>query len=155
MQHIVIRPIEPQDNEEIARLIRMVLEEFHADKPGTFYYNPSTDHLYELFQTNKAHYNIALVNNKIVGGCGIFPTDGLPDGCVEMVKQYIAPIMRGTGIGKRLVELCFEQAIDEGFSEIYLETLSEMQLSIGLYLQMGFRHLDAPYGNTGNYVSDQ
>lgn len=154
MQHIVIRPIEPQDNAEIAALIRSVLTEFGANKPGTVFTDPTTDHLYELFRTPKSHYNIALVNNKIVGGCGIFPTNGMPDGCTELVKLYVNTSMRGTGIGKRLMELSCEQAIDEGYTEIYLETLPELHLAVGLYEQLGFKYLDKPYGNSGHYACD-
>lgn len=154
MHHIVIRQIEPQDNKEIADLIRSVLTEFDANKPGTVFTDPTTDHLYELFRTPKSFYNIALVNNHIVGGCGIFPTKGMPEGCTELVKLYVATSMRGTGIGKRLMELSFEQAIDEGYTEIYLETLPELHLAVGLYEQLGFKYLDKPYGNSGHFACD-
>ncbi len=150
MHHILIRPIEPQDNKEIAELIRNVLTEFDADKPGTVFTDPTTDHLYELFRTPKSYYNIAVVNNKIVGGCGVFPTTGMPDGCTELVKLYVDTSMRGT----RLMELCFEQAIDEGYTEIYLETLPELHVAVGLYEQLGFKYLDKPYGDSGHFACD-
>jgi len=35
IQEIQIRPIQPEDNPAIARIIRSVLEEFGANKPGT------------------------------------------------------------------------------------------------------------------------
>lgn len=154
MHHIVIRPIEPKDNHDISALIKSVLTEFDANKPGTVFTDPTTDHLYELFRTPKSYYNVAIVNNQVVGGCGIFPTKGMPEGCTELVKLYVSTSMRGTGIGKRLMELCCEQAIDEGYTEIYLETLPELHIAVGLYEQLGFKYLDKPYGDSGHFACD-
>ena len=35
----------------LAQIIRTSLAEFGANKPGTVYFDPTTDALYELFQT--------------------------------------------------------------------------------------------------------
>ena len=56
MQNITIRPIEKKDNEILAFIIRNALAEFKANKPGTVYYDDTTDHLFELFQTGKGLY---------------------------------------------------------------------------------------------------
>ena len=48
---ILIRPISLADNAAIANIIRRSLEEFGANHPGTVYYDDSTDHLFELFQS--------------------------------------------------------------------------------------------------------
>ena len=44
-----IRKIEPTDNNALAKIIRDALTEFKANKPGTVYFDDSTDHLFELF----------------------------------------------------------------------------------------------------------
>ncbi len=49
-QAITLRRIEEKDNREIAELIRTVFREFKIDKPGTVYYDPTTDDLYKLFR---------------------------------------------------------------------------------------------------------
>ena len=46
-----IRLIEPRDNLALAAVIRAALTEFGANKPGTVYYDPTTDQLFELFQS--------------------------------------------------------------------------------------------------------
>ena len=69
---IQIRNIEPADNVAIAAVIRNALAEFGANKPGTVYYDPTTDHLFELFQQAGSVYYIAEIDGTIVGGCGIF-----------------------------------------------------------------------------------
>jgi putative acetyltransferase len=107
---ITIREIEPMDNPELARIIRSSLEEFNAHTKGTVYYDDSTDHPFELFQTASSKYYVAVLNNEIAGGAGIFPTEGLPEGVSELVKMYLIPQARGLGIGSALIKNCFEYA---------------------------------------------
>ena len=151
---MIIRPIQANDNPEIAKLIREVLTEFGANKPGTVYTDPTTDALFELFQAENSTYFIAVENNEIIGGCGIYPTDGLPEGCVELVKLYVQKNHRGTGLGYSLMEKSIDWATEKGFREIYLETLPELHIAVGLYERMGFNYLPAPYGNSGHFACD-
>jgi putative acetyltransferase len=151
---VYIRPIQSSDNAEIARVIKSVLTEFGANKPGTVYTDPTTDQLFKLFQTPNSSYFIALENDKIIGGCGIFPTKGLPAGCVELVKLYITAEWRGKGIGYQLIEKCIAHAQALNFKEIYLETLPELHIAVGLYENMGFQYLEQPYGESGHYACD-
>ena len=92
--------------------------EFGADKPGTVYFDDSTDHLYELFQQQKGIYHVALVNNIIVGGGGINPTTGLAADTCELVKLYLSPEVRGKGIGKTLMERCLHAAKKAGYKKV-------------------------------------
>jgi putative acetyltransferase len=149
-----IRPIQPEDNTALASVIRSILEEFDAAKPGTVYTDPTTDNLFELFQTPQSAYFVALLNDEIVGGCGIYPTKGLPEGCTELVKLYLASVTRGKGLGKALMERCFEIAQQNGYTEIYLETLPELHIAVGLYEKMGFEYLEKPYGESGHFACD-
>ena len=56
---ITIRKITKQDNSTLATIIRSCLTEFGADKPGTVYYDESTDHLYELFNNPQSVYFVS------------------------------------------------------------------------------------------------
>ena len=49
-----IRPISPGDNAAIALIVRQTLKEFGANHPGTVYFDPTTDHLFELFQAERS-----------------------------------------------------------------------------------------------------
>jgi putative acetyltransferase len=151
---ISIEPIEQQDNPAIASLIREVLTEFGANKPGTVFTDPTTDDLFALFQTPKSHYFIAKENGKIIGGCGIYPTSGLPQDCVELVKLYVARSHRSIGLGKQLMERSISAAVSEGYRELYLETLPELHIAVGLYEHLGFEYLDKPYGDSGHFACD-
>jgi len=154
MKEISIRPIQSKDNPEIALIIRDILTEFGANKPGTVYFDPTTDDLFGLFRISHAFYFIAEMKGKIVGGSGIFPTPGLPEGCCELVKLYLLPEARGLGLGMRLMEACFEKAAEFGFEKIYLETMPELRNALGLYEKAGFTYLPGPLGRSGHFGCD-
>src|SRR6185295_17920718 len=141
MKNISIRPLRAGDNISIAAIIRKILAEFGANKPGTVYFDPTTDNLYQLFETPDSAYFIAEAEGEIVGGSGVFPTPGLPDGCCELVKLYLVSEMRGQGLGLMLMEKCFQKAIDFGYTSMYLETMPELSSAIGLYKKSGFTYL--------------
>ena len=147
----IIRPIQPADNPVIAKIIRDTLTEFGANHPGTVYYDPTTDALFELFRQEKSVYNIAEIDGKIVGGGGIFPTAGLPADTCELVKMYLLPEARGTGLGTQLINRCLEQAAANGFSKVYLETMNELKAALKVYERLGFSYLTGPMGNSGHF----
>jgi putative acetyltransferase len=151
---ITIREIIPTDNFEIAFIIRSCLAEFGANKPGTVYFDPTTDHLFELFRKPGSIYFIAAEENRLLGGGGIFPSQGLPAGTCELVKLYLLPNSRGMGLGAALMKRCISAAREMGYKSIYLESMPELNKAVGLYEQFGFTHLDAPLGNTGHFGCD-
>jgi putative acetyltransferase len=154
MKNIYIRPIRAEDNATIAAIVRKTLAEFGANKPGTVYFDPTTDNLFKLFSLPDSAYFIIEVEGRIVGGSGVFPTPGLPDGCCELVKLYLLSELRGQGLGLLLMEKCFQKAIDLGFSEMYLETMPELRTAIGLYEKAGFTYLPGPMGQSGHFGCD-
>jgi putative acetyltransferase len=149
-----IRPIEPGDNVELAKVIRAALTEFGANKPGTVYFDPTTDALYELFRTPGSYYFVATIDHKLVGGCGIFPTDNLPEGTCELVKLYVAKEARGTGLGKQLMEKSMSWAKTHGYTQVYLESMPELTKAVSIYEKVGFKSLDGPLGNSGHCGCD-
>ena len=148
---ITLRNIEQKDNKEIAGLIRTVFVEFRIDKPGTVYFDPTTDNLYALFLEKGSVYWIAEEGGRMAGGCGIYPTPGLPDGCAELVKFYLLPEWRGRGIGRTLMEKCFDSARQYGYRQLYLESLPELEKAVSMYLKSGFKHISHPLGNSGHF----
>lgn len=150
-ENIQTRQIEFADNATIATIIRSTLAEFGANHPGTVYYDEATDHLYELFQQASAVYFIALLNGEMVGGGGIYPTKGLPEGTCELVKMYLLPVARGKGIGKMIIDQCIETAKGLGYKYMYLETMPELEQAISVYEKFGFKYLDGPMGDSGHF----
>lgn len=149
---VTIRKIEAADNKATAEMIRTILREFKIDKPGTVYTDPTTDDLSALFEQPGSAYWIAEEDGEIIGGCGIYPTAGLPDGCAELVKLYTAAASRGKGIGKLLMEKSIESAQHFGYNEVYLESFPELTTAISMYEKAGFKKLEAPLGNSGHFA---
>lgn len=148
---IIIRSIHPSDNAELAVIVRNTLTEFGANVPGTVYFDPTTDALFELFQAPGSAYFIAEKEGKLLGGGGIYPTEGLPANTCELVKMYLLPEGRGLGLGRTLIEKCMQTARDLGFEQMYLETLPELNLAVKVYEKFGFEYLCAPLGDTKHF----
>jgi putative acetyltransferase len=154
MDNIVIRKIARDDNKELAIIIRTSLAEFGANKPGTVYYDDTTDHLYELFQQPGSTYFVAEQNGEIIGGAGIYPSEGLPANTCELVKMYLKSSARGLGLGKQLIEQCLDFAKAFGYNQVYIETMPELRKAVTVYEKFGFVYLNGPLGNTGHFGCD-
>jgi putative acetyltransferase len=146
------RKIEKTDNEILSRLIKNVFEEFGIDIPGTVYTDPTTDALFELFQTSGSVYWIAEENNQLLGGCGIYPTQGLPNGYAELVKFYLSPGSRGKGIGNALMQKSIESAKEMNYSYLYLESFPDLGKAVSLYKRNGFTQLEKSLGKSVHYA---
>lgn len=147
---ITIRSIQPSDNPVLAKIVKDTLAEFGANHPGTVYYDASTDTLFEVFQAPRSFYFVAELDDEVVGGGGIYPTDGLPDDTCELVKMYLLPKARGAGLGRTLIGKCLEKAAEFGYKNIYLETMPELRQALTIYAKFGFEYLEGPMGNSGH-----
>lgn len=150
MNNISIRTIQRADNPFLSKIVKDTLAEFGANHPGTVYYDATTDALFELFQINGAVYFVAELNGEIVGGGGIYPTDGLPEGTCELVKMYLLPQARGAGLGRALIEKSLRYAKETGYKQVYLETMPELKQALKVYAKFGFEYLEGPMGNSGH-----
>ncbi len=147
---LIIRNIALNDNEAIAKVIRAALTEFGANKPGTVFYDTTTDHLFELFQIPGAIYFIAELNGKLVGGAGIYPTEGLPDKTCELVKLYLHKDARGIGLGKQLLLKSMQWAKENEYEQVYLESMPELSKAVSIYENVGFKKIHHALGNSGH-----
>jgi putative acetyltransferase len=154
MNNFLIRPIRQDDDKALAKIIRDTLTEFKANKPGTVYFDETTDHLADVFKVAGSIYFVAEMDGEIIGGSGIYPTANLPDGTCELVKLYLSTEARGKGIGKLLLEKCIAAAKELGYKKIYLETMPELIIAIPMYEKYGFTYLQAAQGCSGHTGCD-
>jgi putative acetyltransferase len=146
-----IRRIKEEDNAAICAVIKSVFEEHGINRQGTAYYDESLNNLSEAFTLVDSAYFVGVVDGKVVGGAGIYPTEGLPTGTCELVKMYLLPGTRGKGLGKLLIENCIDFALKAGYDKIYLETMPELEKAVAIYKKLGFTLLPGPMGNSGHY----
>jgi putative acetyltransferase len=147
---IKYREIKESDNAQLAGMIREVFEEHGAPQMGTVYSDPATDDLYRVFREPGSILWVAEGQDMLLGCCGIYPTDGLPEGCAELVKFYLPATARGKGIGRELMRRSMESARDFGYKQLYLESLPVYSKAVGIYEKQGFRMLDKAMGNSGH-----
>jgi putative acetyltransferase len=138
----------------LAKIIRDTLTEFKANKPGTVYFDDTTDHLSEVFKASRSIYFVAELEGEIMGGGGIYPTANLPEETCELVKLYLSTKARGKGLGKLLLEKCIAAAKEMGYKKIYLETMPELTIAIPMYEKLGFTYLPAAQGSSGHTGCD-
>lgn len=151
---ILIRKIVTDDNHALAGIIRSSLKEFNANKPGTVYFDETTDHLSELFKRENSAYFVLLIDDEIAGGGGFYPTAGLPAKTCELVKMYLSGKFRQKGLGYLLLKKCIEEARQSGYKRMYIETMPELKKAIALYQKNGFHFINAPLGNSGHTGCD-
>ena len=88
----------------------------------------------------------------MLGGCGIYPTTGLPEGYAELVKLYLSADARGKGIGNELMQKSMESAKETGYTHLYLESFPDLSKAVSLYVKNGFMHLEKALGCSEHYA---
>lgn len=146
-----VRPIQVQDNAQIARIIREVSKEFGlAPESGFAVADPILDDLYTVYhQPNAQYWVIENEQGEILGGGGLSPLKG-DHTILEIQKMYFLPEIRGLGFAKQLLKKVFQFTLQQGFKSCYLETTKELWQAVKLYEKLGFEYLNHPKGNTGH-----
>lgn len=88
---------------------------------------------------------MALDGERAVGCVALIP---LADGGFEVAKMTVVEDLRGSGLGRRLLERCVEAGRAAGAPRLYLETNSSLAPALALYKAMGFELLapvETPY----------
>jgi GNAT superfamily N-acetyltransferase len=71
----------------------------------------------------------------------------LEDGGYEVAKMTVVETLRGSGLGRQLMQRCIEAGAEAGAPRLYLETNSGLAPALGLYRAMGFRDVPPPAHN--------
>lgn len=150
-----LRPITPADDAAVAAIIRAVMPAFGASGPGFAIHDPEVDAMCAAYDRPGAAYFVVERGGRVLGGGGVAPLDGGPDGVCELRKMYFMPELRGIGAGTALMARCLDTARALGHRQCYLETLRGMDGAQKLYERTGFRRLDAPMGATGHFGCDR
>lgn len=91
--------------------------------------------------------------------------DGAPVGCValmkmddggyEVAKMTVSETLRGSGLGRLLMQRCIDAGAELGATRLYLETNSSLGPALSLYRAMGFRDLapmETPYARADVFM---
>lgn len=143
-KEFAIRSIKATDNEGIFKLIQGILESYDLDKPGTAYFDPYLDKLYESYQEQpKGEYWVIVKDDKVYGGIGISPF-GDYENIAEVQKYYISKDIRGLGYGRKLYDIAEKFAKEQGYDSLYIETIDILGIANDVYYHYGFDQRDKP-----------
>ena len=88
---------------------------------------------------------MALKDGAAVGCVALLKMD---DGGYEVAKMTVSEDLRGSGLGRLLMQRCIDAGAELGATRLYLETNSSLGPALGLYRAMGFKDLaptETPY----------
>ena len=86
MSGVLIRKIEPKDNQTLKTIIKSVFHEINIPLKGTAYEDPETSNMYEAYSGPRSVYYVVEKDGKVLGGAGIKPLKG-----EDIVKEYAQP----------------------------------------------------------------
>ena len=95
---------------------------------------------------------MALRNGAAVGCAALMK---MADGGYEVAKMTVSEDLRGSGLGRMLMQRCIDAGAELGATRLYLETNSGLGPALGLYRAMGFRDLaptDTPYARADVFM---
>ena len=154
LKDALIRPILPSDNPQVEKLIVSVMSDFGCVGEGYSSSDPEVKSMYEAYKIPRAKFYVIECEGKIYGCGGLAPLeDGDPQVC-ELRKMYFYNEIRGYGFGRRLLQICIDDAHAFGFRKMYLETVERMNQARKLYLGFGFQPIDHSMGHTGHSGCD-
>lgn len=145
-----IREIQINDNSQLETVIKSIFIELSLPLTGTVYEDIETTQMFESYQEENAIYLVIEHEGQVKGGAGIKVLSSQESSICELQKMYIAPEIRGKGYSKQLLEMCLDAAKSMGYTQCYLETLSELKTAQKLYKHYGFEYLETSMGNTGH-----
>ena len=79
----------------------------------------------------------------------------MADGGYEVAKMTVSETLRGSGLGRLLMQRCIDVGAELGATRLYLETNSGLAPALGLYRAMGFRDLaptETPYARADVFM---
>lgn len=153
---MLIREIEAKDDTQVAELIRVVLTEFGANRPGFAWQDPELNAMSQAYQGDNKVYKVLVEGERVLGAGGIGPFEcNEYAACCELQKMYFHHALRGKGWGRVLIEELMSDARSLGYQFCYLESLSSMEGALALYKKMGFKRLEKPLGESGHNACDE
>jgi N-acetylglutamate synthase-like GNAT family acetyltransferase len=81
---------------------------------------------------------MALKDGEAVGCVALLK---MADGGYEVAKMTVSETVRGSGLGRLLMQRCIDAGAKDGVPRLYLETNSSLAPALALYRATGFQHL--------------
>ena len=131
-QEITIRPFQPEDQEQVQKLILTGLAEHWGSlDPGK---NPD---LQDIGKTYAGGVFLVACKQERMIGTGALVARGKETG--EIVRMSVAKDLRRRGLGSRILERLIQEAKTFGMRQLVLETTETWREAIAFYKSAGFK----------------
>ena len=81
---------------------------------------------------------MAMADGEAVGCAALLK---MADGGYEVAKMTVSETLRGSGLGRQLMDRCIAAGAEDGVPRLYLETNSSLAPALALYRATGFKDL--------------
>jgi ribosomal protein S18 acetylase RimI-like enzyme len=81
---------------------------------------------------------MAIADGEAVGCVALLK---MADGGYEVAKMTVSETLRGSGLGRKLMDRCIAAGAEDGVPRLYLETNSSLAPALALYRAAGFKDL--------------
>ena len=146
MAEPTIRPATPDDMDDVARLCwayRDLLVERSTDLP-----HHTIEHYYAKDSYADLIADLPLIHARPRGDILIARLDGATVGCAmyyprgetlcEIKRVFVDPVARGSGAGRALMRAAMDDAANDGYTRMVLDTMVNLTEAIALYETLGF-----------------
>lgn len=146
---LTLRHYKPADGEAFRTLNQQWIEKlFTLEAPDLAVLNHPEEH---ILAPGGAIF-IAEIDGRIVGTCALIREE---EGVYELAKMAVAEELRGSGIGRKILNYAIAEARRLGAHKLTLGSSSKLPNAIHLYENVGFRHVTAhetPYARADVFM---
>lgn len=139
LEDVRIRSATNQDKNKIITLVTNILSEFDLQPEFENAESDLIDIEATYFQTGGFFKVVEDNDNHLLGTFALYPID---ENTCKLRKMYLAPQVRGIGLGKQMLECAIDDARKLGFKTMILETMTIMSDAIRLYTRRGFKLIE-------------
>ena len=100
----------------------------------------SQDNMHFELSAHHTEYFVAVRNEQVIGYAGLSKVPSSDQGDVQTIA--VMPSARGLGLGRALMDTLLTAAKRLHAREIFLEVRADNPVAQGLYLALGFEHID-------------
>ena len=106
-------------------------------------YDEEIEHLEEKYGLPKGRIYLLYLDGSLAGCVGMKPSD---ETHAELKRLFVRPEFRGNNLGERMVRRIMDDAREEGYAFLRLDTLPGLKSALKLYRRLGFYEVE-PYYN--------
>lgn len=105
-------------------------------------YDEEIAHLEEKYGLPKGRIYLVYADGNLAGCVGMKPSD---ESHAELKRLYVRPEFRGCNLGEQLVRRIMDDAREEGYAFLRLDTLPGLKSALKLYRRLGFYEVEPYY----------